>query len=245
MLPNATQRSNRSPSLNRRVLPMCHILRKCNRVFGKPHLYLHPPQPKKFEDMRQHLRIAPPTDVIRHTHISPILFRQSVLNMCRCNWGTTLQHLRKQPAMELQQSAAIARRTFGEKHNRKPRIDHSLHPFARLHRRTAMPSRNINRSRHRGHPPKNRHRRNLRLRDKNARMHRRKHHNIHIAQMVRDHRSARRKSSHNIHINFQSLQRSRTEPVQPVRSFLSRRWLLHQQFRSVSNEVARQMNASR
>jgi hypothetical protein len=76
-------------------------------------------------------------------------------------------------------------------------------------------------------------------------MHRREHHNIDVAQVVRDHRPVLGKATHYTNVNFQTLQRSRRKSVQPIRPCLSRRWPLHQQLSPVSNKVANQLNASR
>src|SRR3982074_3137011 len=45
----------------------------------------HPVQSKKLEDMRQHLRIAPVADIVRHRHSRRILRTQAVPYMRRGN----------------------------------------------------------------------------------------------------------------------------------------------------------------
>ena len=164
--------------------------------------------------------------------------------MC-CRDRPSPHSLRQQPAVKLQQAAAITRRALGKKHDRQPRIHSCLHSFTCLDRRPAPSPRDINRSRHRSHPPKYGHRCDLRLRYEDTRTHSRKHHNIDIAQMIRDHRPACRKTPHYNDIDFQPLQRSSTEPMQPVCPGLSCLRPLHQQLSSISNEVSCNLNASR
>src|ERR1700722_1093359 len=218
------------------------IARKRNRPLCKPHLRPHPAQPKKLEDMRQHLPVTPITNIIRHTHPGPIVSTKAVPHISSCHRPTTQHCLRQQPAVELQHLASIRRRPLRKEHHRQPRIHRSLHPTTSLHRRPAMPPLHIPRPRHRRHPPHHRPLCNLRLRHKHTRMQRREHHNIHIAQVVRDHRPALRKPPHDVNLNPQPPHRPRTKPMQPVCPLLPRLRPLHRKLRAEHHKHSRQPN---
>jgi hypothetical protein len=220
------------------------IARKRNRPVRKSDFGSHPTQSEKREDMPQHISVSPITDIIRHTHPWLILCAKVVLQISRGHRSAPLHRLCQQPAMELQQLASIRSRSLRKKYHRQPRIHRSLHSLTRLQRRPAMTPLDIHRPRHRRHPSHHRPSRNLGLRHEHTRMQRRKHHNIHIAQVVRNHRSALRKPALHADLNPHPSHRSRTETMQPIRSRLPCLWPLHHQLRTRNHEHPHQPNTA-
>src|SRR5271170_3795081 len=193
--------------------------------------------------MRHHIPVTPITDIIRHGHVRPIVLHQAVPNISRRHRSSALNHLRQQPAVELQHLTSIRRRPFWKEHHGQTSVHHHLHPPPCLERRAPMSPRHINRPRHRRHPTHHRPALHLRLRDKHTRLQRREHDDIHIAQMVRDDRTLLRKSTGYTDVNPQPMQRSSAESVQPVGPLFPGRRLLHCQLRSRHHKHSRQPNA--
>jgi hypothetical protein len=231
-----------SLSLHCRLLPVQNVTRKLHRPIGKTPLRSHPTQSKKRKDMSQHVPVPPIANVIRNAHIRPIVLSKAIPNKSRRHGSTTINRLRQQPAMKLQQPAPITRRPLRKKHHRQPCIHRRLHSLPSLHRRPAMPPRNINSSRHRRHPTHHRPALDLSLGDKHARMHRRIHHNVHITQVIRNYSASFRKVTQNADLNIHPAHRSRAETVQPISSLFSRLRLCHRQFGTSPHEHSHQPN---
>src|ERR1700761_2206839 len=194
--------------------------------------------------MPEHIPLSPITNIIRNTYIRSVVLSKSIADTSSSNRSLSIDRLCQQATMKLQQPTSIARRPLGKEHNRQTSVHCCLHTLARLHRRSAMSPRNVNRPRHRRHPSHHRPACDLSLRNKHAWMNRRIHHDVQVAQVIRDHHSPFRKTTRDANLDAHPPHRPRTKTMQPIGSFLPRLRLLYRQSRSSHNKHSDHSNAA-